>query len=87
MLGRRSRQLSVRMEEIVAAITEHESITAELEAMFAEPWRLENRAQLEASGERYQALKEEERSLWEEWEQVSLEAEDVERAVERLKAD
>ena len=85
-LGRRARKLTDRIDEIAAAISESESVTSELETMFADPGLFADRAQMEASGERYQALKAEEHNLWEEWERLSMEAEDVERSIEELKA-
>ena len=85
-LGRQARQLAARIDEIGVAITEREAQTSELEAMFADPERFDDRAQLEASGERYRLLKEEEQSLWDEWERLSLEAEDVDRNLTALKA-
>ncbi len=86
-LNRQARQLAARIEEIGVAITEREAISAELEAMFADPEQFEDRGQLEATGERYRVLKEEEQSLWDEWERLSLEAEDVDRTLVALKAD
>ena len=85
-LNRQARRLAARIDEIGAAITERETLTAELETMFANPERFENRTQLEASGEQYRVLKEEEQSLWDEWERLSLEAEDVDRSLVALKA-
>jgi hypothetical protein len=61
-------------------------MSAELEVMFADPERSGDWAQLEASSERYRVLKGEEQSLWDEWERLSLEAEDVERRLAQLKA-
>ena len=86
-LNRQARQLAARIDEIGAAITEREAISSELEARFADPEQFEDRAELEATGERYRMLKEEEQSLWDEWERLSLEAEDVDRTLVALKAD
>ncbi|CAI7999472.1 Putative ATP-binding protein YdiF [Geodia barretti] len=86
-LGRRARQLATRIDEIGAAITEREAATSELEVMFADPERFADRSQLEDTGERYRTLKEEEQSLWDEWERLSLEAEDVDRTLVALKAN
>ena len=86
-LERRARKLSAEIDEISAAISEREAISSELEAMFADPELFEDRAQLEASGERYQDLKQQEHSLWEEWERLSLEMEDVEREIAVSKAE
>ena len=77
LLSRRARQLAAKIDEIGAAITERETLCAELEAMFSNPERFEDRTQMEASGERYRVLKDEESSLWEEWERLSLEAEEL----------
>ena len=85
-LGRQARQLAARIDEIGAAINEREILSTELEVMFANPERFDDRTQLGASGERYRVLKEEEQSLWDEWERLSLEAEDVDRMLVELKA-
>ncbi len=85
-LSRKARQLATRIDEIGAAITEREAVTSELETMFANPDQFEDRAELEDTGERYRMLKEEEQSLWDEWERLSLEAEDVDRTLVELKA-
>ncbi len=84
-LSRKARQLATRIDEIGAAITEREAVTSELEAMFANPEQFDDRSQLEDTGQRYQLLKEEEQSLWDEWERLSLEAEDVDRTLVALK--
>ena len=76
-LGREARKLAARIDEIGDAITEREALASELEVMFANPDRFEDRTQMEASGERYQTLKDEEQSLWEEWERLSMEAEEL----------
>ena len=86
-LGRRARQLATRIDEIGAAITEREAATSELEVMFADPEQFADRSQLEDTGERYRTLKAEEQSLWDEWERLSLEAEDVDRTLVALKAN
>ena len=84
-LGRQARQLAARIDEIGEAITERETVSTELEAMFTNPERFEDRTQMEASGERYRILKEEEQSLWEEWERLSLEAEELNQTLAELK--
>ena len=84
-LSRKARQLATRIDEIGAAITEREAMTSELEALFADPEQFEDRTQLEDTGQRYRILKEEEQSLWDEWERLSLEAEDVDRTLVALK--
>ena len=84
-LTRQSRRLSERIDAIGAAITERETRSAELEAMFADPGQFTDRNQLETTGEQYRALKEEEQSLWDEWERLSLEVEDIDRELVALK--
>ena len=84
-LDRQARKLETRIDEVGSAIAERESIAAELEAMFADPERFADRTHMEASSERYRILKEEEQSLWDEWERLSLEAEDVGRQLVELK--
>ena len=86
-LSSQSRKLAIQIDDVSAAIAERETLSAELEAMFADPEQSGDWAQLEASGERYRILKDEEQSLWDEWERLSLESEDVERRLAQLKAD
>ena len=45
--------------------------------MFANPDRFENQSDIAESAERYRLLKEEEQTFWEQWETLSLEAEDI----------
>ena len=85
-LSNASRRLAAKIDEVGVAISERESLRSELEGMFADPKQFADREQLEASAERYRVLKEEEQSLWEEWERLSLEAEDVDRALVDLQA-
>ena len=85
-LSNRARRLAARIDEIGAAISEREALSSELEAMFADPQRFESRSAMEESAERYRTLKEEEQSLWDEWERLSLEAEDLDRALVELDA-
>ena len=85
-LNRKSRQLAAKIEEVGGAISEREALTSELEAMFSNPELFGDRDQIEASAERYRVLKEEEQSLWDEWERLSLEAEDVDRMLAELQA-
>ena len=85
-LGRQARKLAARIDELGAAIAERETVSAELEAMFANPDRFDDLSQIETSSERYRVLKEEEQGLWDEWERLSLEAEDVDRRLTELKS-
>ena len=83
-MNRESRKLAARIDEIGVAISDKESQSNELEALFADPDRFEDRAELEATGERYRVLKEEEQSLWDEWERLSEEAENIDRTLATL---
>ena len=86
-LNRQARKLAERIDEIGLAISDRESQSAELEALFSDPDKFDDRSHLEATGERYRALKEEEQSLWDEWERLSEEAEDIDRVLVSLKTD
>ena len=86
-LGRQARKLAARIDEIGTAISDRESISAELEAMFADPERFDDLSEIETTSERYRLLKEEEQSLWDEWEQLTLEAEDVDRRLVELRGN
>ncbi len=86
-LNRQARKLAARIDEIGVEINDKESQSAELEAMFANPERFDDRNQMEATGERYRVLKEEEQSLWDEWERLSEEAEDIDRILVGLRSD
>ena len=76
-LSRESRRLSTRIDEVSASLAERESRIAELEAMFADPERFEDSAEIADTAEQYRALKVEEESFLEEWEKLSLEAESI----------
>ena len=67
----------MRIEDVSVSLTEREARIAELEAMFSNPDLFNEPAQIAASGEQYRVLKEEAKSLWAEWERLSLEAESV----------
>ena len=86
-LNRQARKLAARIDEIGVAISDRETQSAELEAMFADPEQFDDRDELAATGERYRVLKEEEQSLWDEWERLSEEAEDIDRILVGLKSD
>ena len=85
-LNREARRLSTRINEISVSLSEREVGIAELEAMFSEPDRFGDPVQITSSAERYAALKEEAESLWDEWERLSLEAEDIDSQLEALNA-
>ena len=85
-LGKESRRLATRIEEINVALTDREVRMGEMETMFARPDQFDDPTQLAASGEQYRVLKEEAESLWDEWERLSLEAENIDRLLVGLKA-
>ena len=76
-LSKEARTLATRMDKITVSLSDHEARIAELEALFSSPNLFDDRAQIAASGEQYRVLKEEAQSLWQEWERLSLEAENV----------
>ena len=86
-LTRQARKLAERIDQIGVAISDKESQSAALEARFADPEQFDDRNELAATGERYRVLKEEEQSLWDEWERLSVEAEDIDRLLVGLKSD
>ena len=85
-LAREARRLEKRIEEINASLSGYETRIAELEDMFSRPSHFDGPAQLASAGERYRELKEESGSLWEEWERLSLEAENIDVKLAELKA-
>ena len=76
-LTQEARRLAKRIAEITVSLADHEARIAELEVKFSSPESFGERSKLAASGERYRVLKEEVQALWEEWETLSLEAENV----------
>ena len=76
-LTQEARRLAKRIAEITVSVADHESRIAELEVKFSRPESFGERSKLAASGERYRVLKEEVQALWDEWETLSLEAENV----------
>ena len=83
-LNRESRRLAGRINEISVSLSEREARIGELEAMFSEPDQFGDPVQIASSAERYAALKEEAESLWDEWERLSLEAENIDSQLEAL---
>ena len=75
--GKEARKLATRIETIRVSLADKEARIAELEAKFSSPDVFAEPAQIAASGEQYLVLKEEEQSLWQEWERLSLEAENI----------
>ena len=87
LLAKEARRLTVRIEEIDVLLSDREARIAELEAMFSQPDKSLGPAQFASAGEEYRVLKEETGSLWEEWERLSLEAENVGSELAELKAN
>ncbi len=85
-LAREARRLATRIEEINVSLSSYEAHIAELEAMFSRPSHFDGPTQLALAGEQYRVLKEEAGSLWEEWERLSLEAENIDVKLAELKA-
>ena len=84
-LGNEARKLARQIEKINASLAEREARIAELEAMFSNPDPFEQAEEMAARAERYQTLKDETHSLWEEWERLSLKAEAVDVELSALK--
>ncbi len=84
-LSNEARRLSVLIDEISLSLADHEARMTELEAMFARPDQFDDPTQLAVTGEQYNLLKEDAASLWEEWERLSLQAEDIDSQLEALK--
>ena len=78
-------RLAKRIDEIDTTLVAQEAQIARLEALFSNPDRFEDAAQLATSGEQYLVLKREVRSLWEEWERLSSEAESIGSRLGELK--
>ena len=82
-----ARRLAMQIENINVSLVDHETRIAELEAMFSSPDLFDEPTQIVSSGEQYRVLKEEVQSLWDEWERLALEAENVDSKLTALKAD
>ena len=83
-LGKQARLLARRIEEINASLSGYEAHITELESKFSQPGQFDGPAQLALAGERYAVLKEQAGSLWEEWERLSLEAENIDGRLAEL---
>ena len=75
--SKEARRLAIRIEEIDVSLSDREARIAELETMFSQPDQSDDPAHFASAGEEYRVLKEEAESLWEEWERLSLEAENI----------
>ena len=84
LLARESRKLSMRIEEINVSLSDHEGRIAELENMFSSPDQFDDPDELVSASEQYALLKMEAESLWDEWERLSLESEDIDSRMKVL---
>ena len=85
-LTKEARRLTMQIENINVSLVDHETRIAELEAMFSSPDLFDEPTQIVSSGEQYRVLTEEVQSLWDEWERLALEAENVDSKLTALKA-
>jgi ATP-binding cassette subfamily F protein 3 len=83
-LAKEARRLATRVDEINATLETYGTKIAKLEAKFANPEKFKDSDQLAASGEQYRELKDEEKTLMDEWEQLSLDAESVDSQLQEL---
>ena len=77
-LAREKRRLASLIEKVTVSLVEKEELIAELETMFSDPERFQSSDEIADTAERYRLLKEEEQAFWQEWEDLTLQAEDVE---------
>ena len=83
-LSKEARKLAMRIEEIDVSLSDREARITELETMFSQPDQSDDPAHFASAGEEYRVLKEEAESLWEEWERLSLEAENIDSKLTAL---
>ena len=84
-LSKEARRLAIRIEEIDVSLSNREARITELETMFSQPNQSDDPAYFASAGEEYRVLKEEAESLWEEWERLSLEAENIDGKLAELR--
>ena len=77
-LNREKRRLTSLIDEVTATLSDREDRIAELEVLFSDPDRFQDSADIADSAERYRLLKEEEQAFWQEWEDLTLQVEEVE---------
>lgn len=83
-LKKEASRIAKRVKEIDDKLETYPAQFAELETLFSNPEKFESSDHLASSGEKYQALKDEEESLWKEWEQLALESESVDHKISEL---
>ena len=84
-LSKEARRLAIRIEVIDVSLSNSEARITELETMFSQPNQSDDPAYFASAGEEYRVLKEEAESLWEEWERLSLEAENIDGKLAELR--
>ena len=84
-LSKEARRLAIRIEEIDASLSNREARITDLETMFSQPNQSDDPAYFASAGEEYRILKDEAESLWEEWERLSLEAENIDGKLAELR--
>ncbi len=83
-LSKEARRLAIRIEEIDVSLSDSEARITELETIFSQPNQSDSPAYFASAGKEYRVLKEEAKSLWEEWERLSLEAENIDSKLAEL---
>ena len=83
-LKKEASRIAKRVKEIDDKLETYPAQFAELETLFSNPEKFKSSDHLASSGEKYQALKNEEESLWKEWEQLALESESVDHKISEL---
>ena len=85
-LSSQARKLAIRIGEIDAKLMTQGAQIKRLEDLFSSPNQFKDTTQMATSGEQYRVLKKETLSLWEEWEKLSSEAEEVKIQLGQLNA-
>ena len=76
-LTKEANKLARQLERVTVSLTDNEARISELETMFSNPELFDDPSKITASAEQYHSLKEETKSLWQEWERLSLASESV----------
>ena len=82
--SKEARRLAMRIEAIDVSLLDREARITELETMFSQPDQSDGPAHFASAGEEYSVLKEEAQSLWQEWERLALEAENIDSKLTAL---
>lgn len=84
-LNSEARKLAGKIEGISASLSDHEALIAEFEEMFSNPNRFDDADQIASKAEQYETLKAEAQALWEQWERLSLQVEDIDGKLAELR--